>query len=144
MRHAGSVAAARYESWVERGMEQRLRIDTAGIDCDLARLGVARADLVHAYAYQPVQLRVFARIIRAAAIEPADYVMVDFGSRQTRGGGVGAGCTPPPPAPPAGRTPTGWNWCVRCRPKETAGGWWGGKPPPPRWRGAEIDHHVVR
>src|ERR1043166_2809779 len=66
MRHAGSVAAARYESWLERRMEQRLGIDTAGIDCDLARLGVARADLVHAYAYQPVQLRVFGRIIRAS------------------------------------------------------------------------------
>jgi len=92
MRHAGSVAAARYESWLERRMEQRLGIDTAGIDCDLARLGVARADLVHAYAYQPVQLRVFARIIRAAAIEPADYVMVDFGSGKARALILGAEC----------------------------------------------------
>lgn len=65
-------------------MERRLGIDTAGIDHDLARLGVSPAGLAHAYAYQPVQLRVFARILRAAAIEPADYVMIDFGSGKAR------------------------------------------------------------
>src|SRR5262249_10652688 len=92
MRHAKSVAAARYEDWLERRMEQRLGIDTAGIDHDLAGLGVPPADLVHAYAYEPVQLRVFARIIRAAAIEPANYVMVDFGSGKGRALILGAEC----------------------------------------------------
>lgn len=84
VRHARSVAAHRYERWLEGRMERRLGIDTAGIDHDLARLGVSPEGLVHAYAYQPVQLRVFARIIRAAAIEPANYVMVDFGSGKAR------------------------------------------------------------
>jgi hypothetical protein len=84
VRHLGSVATHRYESWLERRMERRLGIDTAGIDHDLAGLGVPAAGLVHAYAYQPVQLRVFARIVRAAAIEPANYVMVDFGSGKAR------------------------------------------------------------
>jgi len=83
-RHVRSEATYRYESWLERRMEQRLGIDTAGIDHDLAGLGVPAAGLAHAYAYQPVQLRVFARIIRAAAIEPANYVMVDFGSGKAR------------------------------------------------------------
>jgi hypothetical protein len=92
MRHVGSVATHRYESWLERRMERRLGIDTAGIDHDLARLGVSPAGLVHAYAYQPVQLRVFARIIRAAAIEPANYVMVDFGSGKARALILGAEC----------------------------------------------------
>jgi hypothetical protein len=80
VRHARSVAAHRYERWLEGRMERRLGIDTAGIDHDLARLGVPPEGLVHAYAYQPVQLRVFARIIRAAAIEPANYGLRDFGS----------------------------------------------------------------
>ena len=84
LHHARSEAAHRYEAWLERRMERRLGIDTAGIDHDLARLGVQPAGLVHAYAYQPVQLRVFARILRAAAIEPADYVMIDFGSGKAR------------------------------------------------------------
>lgn len=84
MRHARSVAMHRYESWLERRMERRLGIDTAGIDHDLARLGVPAAGLAHAYAYQPVQLRVFARIIRAAAIEPSNYVMADLGSGKAR------------------------------------------------------------
>lgn len=84
IRHARSVAAARYEGWLERRMEQRLGIDTGGVDRELARLGVPPVHLVHAYAYQPVQLRVFARIMRAAAIEPTDYVMVDFGSGKAR------------------------------------------------------------
>jgi hypothetical protein len=84
IRHARSVAAARYEGWLERRMEQRLGTDTAGVDLDLARRGVPAAQLAHAYAYQPVQLRVFARIICAAAIEPANYVMVDFGSGKAR------------------------------------------------------------
>ena len=65
-------------------MERRLGIDTAGVDHDLARLGVPPASLAHAYAYQPVQLRVFARILSAAPIEPANYVMVDFGSGKAR------------------------------------------------------------
>lgn len=84
VRDVRSVATHRYESWLERRMERRLGIDTAGIDHDLAGLGVPAAGLVHAYAYQPVQLRVFARIVRAAAIEPANYVMVDFGSGKAR------------------------------------------------------------
>jgi hypothetical protein len=84
MRHVRSVATHRYESWLERRMEQRLGIDTAGIDHDLAGLGVPVAGLLHAYAYQPIQLRMFARIIRAAAIDPANYVMVDFGSGKAR------------------------------------------------------------
>ena len=84
VRRVRSVATGRYESWLERRMERRLGIDTAGIDHDLAGLGVPVAGLAHAYAYQPIQLRVFARIIRAAAIEPANYVMVDFGSGKAR------------------------------------------------------------
>ena len=84
VRHVSSVAAGRYERWLEGRMERRLGIDTAGIDHDLAGLGVPAAGLAHAYAYQPVQLRVFARIIRAAAIEPANYLMVDFGSGKAR------------------------------------------------------------
>jgi hypothetical protein len=92
VRHVGSMATHRYESWLERRMEQRLGIDTAGIDHDLAGLGVPPAGLAHAYAYQPVQLRVFARMIRAAAIEPANYVMVDFGSGKARALILGAEC----------------------------------------------------
>ena len=84
VRHARSVVTHRYESWLERRMERRLGIDTAGIDHNLAGLGVPVAGLAHAYAYQPIQLRVFARIIRAAAIDPANYVMVDFGSGKAR------------------------------------------------------------
>lgn len=92
VRRVRSVATHRYESWLERRMERRLCIDTAGIDHDLARLGVPPAGLAHAYAYQPVQLRVFARIVRAAAIEPANYVMVDFGSGKARALILGAEC----------------------------------------------------
>src|SRR5262245_10773651 len=84
VRRVRSVAAHRFESWLERRMEQRLGIDTAGVDHDLARLGVPAVNLAHAYAYQPVQLGVFARILRAAPIEPANYVMVDFGSGKAR------------------------------------------------------------
>jgi hypothetical protein len=83
-RRVRSEAAHRLESWLERRMERRLGIDTAGVDHDLARLGVPSASLAHAHAYQPVQLRVFARILRAAPIEPANYVMVDFGSGKAR------------------------------------------------------------
>jgi hypothetical protein len=79
-----SVASGRYERWLEARMERRLGIDTAGIDHDLAGLGVPRAGLAHAYAYQPVQVRVFARIMRAARIEPARHVMIDFGSGKGR------------------------------------------------------------
>ena len=79
-----SVAVARYELWLEARMERRLGIDTAGIDHDLAGLGVPHAGLAHAHAYQPVQVRVFARIMRAAGIEPARHVMVDFGSGKGR------------------------------------------------------------
>ncbi len=82
--HARAVAAGRYEGWLETRMERRLGIDTAGIDHDLAGLGVPAAGLAHAYAYQPVQLRVFARILRTAAIEPALYTMIDFGSGKAR------------------------------------------------------------
>lgn len=79
-----SVAAGRYEGWLEARMEQRLGIDTAGIEHDLAGLGVPQAGLAHAYAYQPVQLHVFARMVRAAAINPAQHVMIDFGSGKAR------------------------------------------------------------
>lgn len=92
MRHVRSVATHRYETWLERRMERRLGIDTAGIDHDLAGLGVPVAGLAHAYAYQPIQLRVFTRIIRAAAIDPANYVMVDFGSGKARALILGAEC----------------------------------------------------
>src|SRR3954447_6371182 len=82
--HARAVAAGRYEGWLEARMERRLGVHTAGIDHDLAGLGVPAAGLPHAYAYQPIQLRVFARMLRAAAIEPALYTMVDFGSGKAR------------------------------------------------------------
>ena len=82
--HVRAVAAGRYERWLEARMERRLGIDTAGVDYDLAGLGVRAADLAHAYAYQPVQLQVFMRILRAAAIEPALYTMIDFGSGKAR------------------------------------------------------------
>jgi SAM-dependent methyltransferase len=81
---ARSVAVDRYERWLEARMERRLGIDTAGIDHDLAGLGVPQAGLAHAHAYQPVQVRVFARIMRAARIEPARHVMIDFGSGKGR------------------------------------------------------------
>lgn len=89
---AHAVAKGRYEGWLERRMERRLGVDTAGIDHDLARLGVSPAGLAHAYAYQPIQLQVFARMVRAAAIEPADYVMLDFGSGKARALILGAEC----------------------------------------------------
>jgi len=84
VRHVSSVAAGRYQRWLEGRMERRLGIDTAGIEHDLAGLGVEAEGLLHAYAYQPVQPAVFARIMRAAAIEPANYLMVDFGSGKAR------------------------------------------------------------
>ena len=83
-RRVSSAAAYRLEGWLERRMERRLGIDTAGVDHDLAGLGVPAAGLAHAYAYQPVQLHVFARILRAAPIAPASYLMVDFGSGKAR------------------------------------------------------------
>jgi hypothetical protein len=86
------VALDRFELWLEARMEHRLGIDTAGIDYDLAGLGVPQTGLAHAYAYQPVQLRVFARIMRAAAIEPARYGMIDFGSGKARALILGAEC----------------------------------------------------
>lgn len=82
--HARAVAAGRYEGWLEARMERRLGVDTAGIEHDLAGLGVPAAGLAHAHAYQPIQLSVFARMLRAAAIEPALYTMVDFGSGKAR------------------------------------------------------------
>src|SRR5262245_4697060 len=92
VRHVRSVAEHRYERWLEERLERRLGIDAAGVDHDLARLGAPLAGLAHAYAYQPIQLRVFARIVRAAAIEPARYVMIDFGSGKARALVLGAEC----------------------------------------------------
>src|SRR3954465_3747714 len=82
--HARAVAAGRYEGWLEARMERRLGVDTAGIEHDLAGLGVPAAGLAHAHAYQPIQLSVLARMLRAAGIEPARYTMVDFGSGKGR------------------------------------------------------------
>ena len=90
--HVRSVAAGRYEGWLEARMERRLGIDTAGVDHDLAALGVTAAGLAHAHAYQPVQIGVFARILRAAAIDPALYTMIDFGSGKGRALILGAEC----------------------------------------------------
>src|SRR6185436_5346788 len=80
VRDVRSVATHRYESWLERRMERRLGIDTAGIDHDLAGLGVPAAGLVHAYAYQPVHLRVGIRVheTRSWNAEPGE-VVVDAG-----------------------------------------------------------------
>lgn len=64
--------------------ETQFGIDTGGIDYDLAGLGGAGENLVHANAYEPIQHRVFGAIVKAANIHPAGFTFVDYGSGKGR------------------------------------------------------------
>jgi SAM-dependent methyltransferase len=76
--------AGRYNRWLEVRFDRRYGVDTCGVHDDLAALGARGEHLPQAYGYEPMQLRVFRRILRAAQIDPHQFVFVDFGSGKGR------------------------------------------------------------
>jgi SAM-dependent methyltransferase len=90
IRRARTIAAHRYEQWLETRFERRYGIDTSGTCDDLEALGVTGEALAHAHGYEPVQIPVFRRIVRACGIEPRAYAMVDFGCGKGRALVLGA------------------------------------------------------
>ena len=84
MRDLRRALASRYDRLREAWFDRRFGIQTQGEEHDLAALGASGRHLAEAYGYEPVQLPVFRAILRAAQVEPGEFVYVDFGSGKGR------------------------------------------------------------
>lgn len=84
VRRARTSLAWRYNRWLELRFDRRYGVDTCGVHDDLGALGAHGEHLAHAYGYEPVQPRIFLRILRATQIDPRQFVFVDFGSGKGR------------------------------------------------------------
>ena len=73
--------AARYGEWRDDSLDRKYGIDTRGAATPAAACG-DRAP--HGYHYEPIQLAVFNRIMRALPHDPAGLAFVDFGSGKGR------------------------------------------------------------
>lgn len=82
----------RYELWVEGRFDRRYGIETGGIHDDLRALGAEGEHSALAYGYEGVQPSVFRAMVRAAAIAPAEFDCVDFGSGKARALVLAAEC----------------------------------------------------
>jgi len=73
----------RYEEWRHRGLDRRYGIDTSCTKNPAADAGALLA-AYHGYHYEPIQLDVFKRIVRALPISPARLTLIDFGCGKGR------------------------------------------------------------
>jgi predicted RNA methylase len=83
-RAARDSVVGRYSRWLEGRFDRTYGVDTCGLHDDLAALGAGGEHLPYAYGYEPVQRRMFRAILRAAQIDPREFVFVDFGSGKGR------------------------------------------------------------
>ncbi len=72
---------ARYGEWRDDSLDRKYGIDTRGAAMPAAA-SAGRAP--HGYPYEPIQLAVFNRIMRALPHDPAGLAFVDFGSGKGR------------------------------------------------------------
>ena len=75
--------AARYGEWRDDSLDRKYGIDTSGAAMPAADSG-GRASAPHGYHYEPIQLAVFDRIMRALPHDPAGLAFVDLGSGKGR------------------------------------------------------------
>jgi SAM-dependent methyltransferase len=75
--------AVRYGEWRDDSLDRKYGIDTRGAAMPAAASG-GRASAPHGYHYEPIQLAVFNRIMRALPHDPAGLTFVDFGSGKGR------------------------------------------------------------
>ena len=78
------AATHRWHRWRDARIDRRFGIGTAGVRYDLAALGADGRHVAHATGYEPIQLTVFSRIVRALPDLPAQREFLDYGSGKGR------------------------------------------------------------
>jgi SAM-dependent methyltransferase len=74
----------RYYDWREAAFDRKYGIETCGVLTDIAALGGTGESVAHGNYYEPIQLPVFRRIVRALPLAPARLTFVDYGSGKGR------------------------------------------------------------
>lgn len=74
----------RWEDWQEAQLDRRYGLRTGEIHHDLAVMGASGEHLADANTYEAIQIPVFRAMMRAAAIDPREYLFVDFGCGKGR------------------------------------------------------------
>lgn len=74
----------RRRSWRDAQLDRRYGLDTAGIDDDLAGLGIAARHHAQSRGHEPIQLDVFERVVKALRVVPGERCFVDLGSGKGR------------------------------------------------------------
>ena len=74
----------RYGEWRDGALDRRYGIHTGGVITDMHLVCITGQNGRHGNHYEPIQLRVFRRIMAALPLRPAEFSFIDFGSGKGR------------------------------------------------------------
>jgi SAM-dependent methyltransferase len=74
----------RYGEWRDGALDRRYGVQTGGVITDMRLVCIRSQNAGHGNHYEPIQLRVFRRMMAALPIRPEAFTFVDFGSGKGR------------------------------------------------------------